>query len=205
MSWIHAARTRLRLLFARRAAEARMNDERIGRNYAEALLTLARKDGEQEEWGALMDAISVGMRENQTLRTFLESPKLSAARKIQILEKAMGRGVPKLFMRFLETVIMKRRQMLIPEIASEYRQLIDDSEDRVHVNVTVARELAGPEKDALARQLGRLFGKRVVPHMSLNPAILGGVIVKVGDTVMDGSVRRRLASLKQRMLATAAR
>ena len=59
-----------------------MNDERIGRNYAEALLTLARKDGEQEEWGALMDAISAGMRGDQTLRTFLESPKLSAARKI---------------------------------------------------------------------------------------------------------------------------
>ena len=73
------------------------------------------------------------------------------------------------------------------------------------MNVTVARELAGPEKDALARQLGRLFGKRVVPHMSLNPAILGGVIVKVGDTVMDGSVRRRLASLRQRMLATVTR
>jgi F-type H+-transporting ATPase subunit delta len=182
-----------------------MNDERIGRNYAEALLTLARKDGEQEEWGALMDAISVGMREDQTLRTFLESPKLSAARKVEILEKAMGRRVPKLFMRFLETVILKRRQMLIPEIASEYRQLIDDSEDRVHVNVTVAREPAGPEKDALARQLGRLFGKRVVPHMSLNPAILGGVIGKVGDTVMDGSVRRRLASLRQRMLATVTR
>jgi F-type H+-transporting ATPase subunit delta len=182
-----------------------MNDERIGRNYAEALLTLARKDGEQEEWGALIDAISVGMREDQTLKTFLESPKLSSARKVEILEKAMGRRVPKLFMRFLEAVIMKRRQMLIPEIASAYRQLIDESEDRVHVNVTVARELEGPEKDALARQLGRLFGKRVVPHMSLNPAILGGVIVKVGDTVMDGSVRRRLASLRQRMLATAGR
>ena len=182
-----------------------MNDERIGRNYAEALLTLARKSEEQEEWGALIEAISVGMREDPTLRTFLESPKLSAARKIQIVEKALGGGAPKLFMRFLEMVIMKRRQMLIPEIASEYRKLIDESEDRVHVNVTVARELAGPEKDALARQLGRLFGKRVVPHISLNPGILGGVIVKVGDTVMDGSVRRRLASLRQRMLATATR
>jgi F-type H+-transporting ATPase subunit delta len=182
-----------------------MNDERIGRNYAEALLTLARKDREQEEWGAFLDAISVGMREDETLKTFLESPKLSAARKVEILEKAMRRRVPKLFMKFLETVIMKRRQMLIPEIASAYRQLIDDSEDRVHVNVTVAREMAGPEKDALARQLGRLFGKRVVPHMFLNPAILGGVIVKVGDTVMDGSVRRRLASLRQRMRATVAR
>jgi F-type H+-transporting ATPase subunit delta len=182
-----------------------MNEERIGRNYAEALLTLARKNGEQEEWGALIDAISVGMREDHTLRTFLESPKLSAARKIQILDKALGRRVPKLFMRFVEAVIMKRRQMLIPEIASEYRSLIDESEGRVHVNVTVAREPAEPEKDALAKQLSRLFGKRVVPHISLNPAILGGVIVKVGDTVMDGSVRRRLASLRQRMLATVSR
>jgi F-type H+-transporting ATPase subunit delta len=182
-----------------------MNEERIGRNYAEALLVLARKSGEQEEWGAIIDAISVGMREDLTLRTFLESPKLSAARKIEIMEKALGRGVPKLFMRFLEAVIMKRRQMLIPEIASEYRNLIDDSEDRVHVNVTVAREPAEPEKDALVQQLSRLFGKRVVPHISLNPAILGGVIVKTGDTVMDGSVRRRLASLRQRMLATVTR
>ena len=182
-----------------------MNEERIGRNYAEALLTLARKSGEQEEWGALIDAISVGMREDPTLRTFLESPKLSAARKIQILEKALGRGVPKMFLRFIETVIMKRRQMLIPEIASEYRNLIDESEGRVHVNVTVAREPAEPERDALEKQLSRLFGTRVVPHISLNPAILGGVIVKVGDTVMDGSVRRRLASLKQRMLATVTR
>ena len=182
-----------------------MNEERIGRNYAEVLLTLARKSGEQEEWGALIDAISVGMREDHTLRTFLESPKLSASRKIELLKKALGKKVPPLFLRFLETVIMKRRQMLIPEIASEYRSLIDESEDRVHVNVTVAREPAEPEKDALVKQLSRLFGKRVVPHISLNPAILGGVIVKVGDTVMDGSVRRRLASLRQRMLATVSR
>jgi F-type H+-transporting ATPase subunit delta len=182
-----------------------MNETRIGRNYAEALLNLARRSNEQEEWGQVIDAISVGMREDPTLRTFLESPKLSAARKIEIMEKALGRGVPKLFMRFLETVILKRRQMLIPEIASEYRNLIDAAEDRIHVNVTVAREPAEPEKDALVKQLSRLFGKRVVPHIALNPAILGGVIVRVGDTVMDGSVRRRLASLRQRMLATAVR
>jgi F-type H+-transporting ATPase subunit delta len=182
-----------------------MNAERIGRNYAEALLSLARKSDEVEEWGALIDAISVGMREDQTLKTFLESPKLSAAHKIEILGKALGRRVPPLFLRFVETVINKRRQMLIPEIASEYRMLIDESENRVHANVTVAREPSEPEQDALARQLTRLLGKKVVPHISLNPAILGGVIVKVGDTVMDGSVRRRLATLRQRMLATVTR
>jgi F-type H+-transporting ATPase subunit delta len=179
-----------------------MNAEGIGRNYAEALLTLARKSGDVEEWGALIDAISVGMREDHTLKTFLESPKLAASQKIEILEKALGGGVPPLFLRFLETVIGKRRQMLIPEIASEYRRLIDESENLVHANVTVAREPSEPEQDALARQLTRLLGKKVVPHISLNPAILGGVIVKVGDTVMDGSVRRRLAVLRQRMLDT---
>jgi len=79
--------------------------------------------------------------------------------------------------------------------------LIDESENRLHANVTVAREPAESEKDALARQLTKVFGKRVVPHISLNPGILGGVIVRVGDTVMDGSVRKRLSVLKQRMLA----
>ncbi|HEX2601333.1 MAG TPA: F0F1 ATP synthase subunit delta [Gemmatimonadaceae bacterium] len=179
-----------------------MNAEGIGRNYAEALLTLARKSDAVEEWGALLDAISDGMREDATLRAFLESPKLSASHKIEILEKGLKRRVPPVFLRFIDTVINKRRQMLIPQIASEYRLLIDEAEHRVHATVIVASEPNEPERDALARQLTRLFGKRVVPHITLNPAILGGVIVKVGDTVMDGSVRRRLSMLRQRMLAT---
>ena len=181
-----------------------MNDATIGRNYAETLLFLARREKEAEEWGTLIEAVAEGMREDRMLRTFLESPKIAAAQKIEIIQKALGKRVPHLFLRFLETVILKRRQMVIPSIASEYRALIDESEDRVHATVVVAREQAEPEKDALKRQLSRLFGKKVVPHYSVNPAILGGVIVKVGDTVMDGSVRRRLATLRSRMLATVA-
>jgi len=179
-----------------------MNNSTIGRNYAETLLTLAKREGQAEAWGTLIESIASAMQEDHTLKTFLESPKLAASRKIEILQTALGKRVPPLFLRFLETVIMKRRQMVIPEIAQEYRALIDASEDRVHANVTVAREPAEQEKEALVQQLSRLFGKRVVPHISINPAILGGVIVKVGDTVMDGSVRRRLASLRGRMLAT---
>jgi F-type H+-transporting ATPase subunit delta len=179
-----------------------MNDATIGRNYAETLLVLAKRENKEEEWGALIESIAEGMREDRVLRTFLESPKIPAAQKIEILEKALGKRVPPLFLRFLDTVIMKRRQMVIPAIATEYRALIDESEDRVHASVIVARDPSEPEQDAMKRQLSRLFGKKVVPHFTANPAILGGVIVKVGDTVMDGSVRRRLATLRSRMLAT---
>jgi F-type H+-transporting ATPase subunit delta len=182
-----------------------MNKSTIGRNYAEALLALARKDGEIEEYGQLVNGIATAMSDDQTLRTFLESPKLPASHKIEILEKALGRRVPRLFLRYIETVIQKRRQMLIPVIATEYQSLLDQAENRLHANVTVAREPGDPEREALARQLSRLFGKRVVPHITTNPDILGGLIVKVGDTVMDGSVRRRLAVLKQRMLSTVTR
>lgn len=179
-----------------------MNESTIGRNYAEALLTLAKKSGDVEQWGGLLDAIAAAMRDDRTLRSFLESPKLAASHKITVLQKALGEKVPRLFLRYIETVVQKRRQMLIPAIATEYQALIDESENRLHANVTVARETTEPEKDALARQLSRMLGKRVVPHITQNPAILGGLIVRVGDTVMDGSVRKRLSVLKQRMLAS---
>src|SRR5207237_7748167 len=130
-----------------------MNQSTIGRNYAEALLGLGQKSGDVEQGGKLLDAIATAMREEQTLRTFLESPKLAATHKIEILEKALGRRVPKLFLRYIETVIHKRRQMLIPAIATEYQALIDESENRLHATVIVAREPAEPEKDSLARQL----------------------------------------------------
>lgn len=179
-----------------------MNDLTIGRNYAETLLVLAKRggDAEVEKYGELIEALAAAMRGDGTLRTFLESPKIAASQKIEVLGKALNKRVPHLFLRFVDTVISKRRQMLIPAIATEYRALLDEADDRVHVNVTVAREPNEPEREGLTRQLSRLFGKRVVPHITTNPAILGGLIVRVGDTVMDGSVRRRLATLKNRMV-----
>lgn len=182
-----------------------MNDSTISRNYAETLLVLAQRAKDVEGWGTLMEEVGSAVTGDAKLRNFLESPKIAAAQKSEVLEKAYADRAPRLFLRFLQTLVVKRRQMLIPQIATEYRRLIDESEDRVHANVTVAREPAPGDSEALTKQLSRLFGKKVVAHVAINPAILGGVIVKVGDTVMDGSVRRRLATLKSRMTASGTR
>jgi F-type H+-transporting ATPase subunit delta len=178
-----------------------MRDATIAKNYAEALLELARRAEDTSGWGKLIRDVANGVRDDITVQHFLESPKISEAQKNEVFFEALGDRVPRHFLRFLQTLVRKRRQMLIPEISSEYDKLLDIDEGRVHANVTVAREMTSADETNIAEQLSRVIGKTVVPHMTVNPAILGGVVVKIGDTVMDGSVRRRLARLKTQILA----
>jgi F-type H+-transporting ATPase subunit delta len=172
----------------------------IARNYAEALLELARRADDPAGWGKLMRDVANGVHQDLTVRHFLESPKVSEAQKNEVFFQALGDRVPRHFLRFLQTLVRKRRQMLIPEISSEYDKLLDVHEGRVHANVTVARETSAEDESRIAEHLSRVIGKTVVPHLNVNPAILGGVVVKIGDTVMDGSVRRRLGRLRNQIL-----
>ena len=178
-----------------------MREPTIAKNYAETLLELAQRSGDLRAWGDMLDSIAEAMESDRRLRTFLESPRLSAQRKNEVMQKAYGSQLPRNFLRFLQALVSHRRQMLIPEIAHAYHDLVDQVEGRVHASVTVAREADDADRDLVVTQLSRVLGKQVVPHFHVNPSILGGVIVRVGDTVLDGSVRRRLATLRSRMLA----
>lgn len=179
-----------------------MRDTTIARNYAEALLALASKAGDLDGWGALVSGLSDAIQGNDQLRHFLEAPQVAAQDKKRVVEKAFTGKLPQPMMRFVQKLIENRRQMLLPEIAVEYANLVDERAGRVHAQVTVARELGDADRAAIAAQLSARLGKVVVPHLTVNPAILGGVVVKVGDRVMDGSVRRRLSTLRGRLLSS---
>ena len=177
-----------------------MRDSTIARNYAETLLVLATRAQDLRGWGKMLTDVASAIQENPTLRLFLESPKVSSAQKSAVIGKAFSDRMPRLMLRFFQTLIAHRRQMLIPGIAEEYLNLVDEAEGRIHARVTVATETDDAGRDAIAAHLSRMFGKDVIPHLSVDPSIMGGVIVHVGDTVLDGSVRKRLASLRRRML-----
>jgi F-type H+-transporting ATPase subunit delta len=177
-----------------------MRDTTIARNYAETLLALARKANDIDGWGRTITEVADAIGGDVTLRRFLESPRVSASQKGEILSRAFQDRVPTLFLRFLQAVVTKRRQMLIPEIASEYRALLDEVEGRVHAQVTFARQVSEAERDSVAARLSKTLGKTVVAHVVIDPAIVGGVVVRVGDQVMDGSVRRRLRVLRDRLV-----
>ena len=173
----------------------------IARNYAEAMLVLARKANDLDGWGATLNGVVTAMEGDSRLRNFLSAPQISAAEKNVVLGKAFGGKLPKTMVRFIQKLVQNRRQMLIPQIAIEYGNLVDETSGRVHAQVTVSREMSESDRNAMAAQLSRAFARTVVPHVDVNPAILGGVVVRVGDRVMDGSVRKRLKTLKARIVA----
>jgi F-type H+-transporting ATPase subunit delta len=178
-----------------------MREPTIAQNYAETLLELARREEDLRGWGEMIQRVAEAMGSDRRLHMFLESPRVSAQRKSEIFAKAYEGQLPRTFVRFLQSLVQHRRQMLIPVIAQVYGDLVDQAEGRVHAAVTVARPASDDERSAIVSQLTRAVGKEVVPHFSVNPAILGGMVARVGDTVLDGSVRTRLMRLKARMLA----
>ena len=173
----------------------------IARNYAEALLSLARKANDLDGYGASINGVVTAMEGDGRLRNFLSAPQISAAQKNVVIGKAFSGKLPNTMVRFLQKLVMNRRQMLIPQIAIEFGNLVDETSGRVHAQVTVSREVSEAERNAIAAQLSRAFAKTVVPHVDVNPAILGGVVVRVGDRVLDGSVRKRLKTLKARIVS----
>jgi F-type H+-transporting ATPase subunit delta len=178
-----------------------MRDTTIARNYAEALFALAQKASDPAGWGQMISDVAAAMERDRKLHLFLESPRVSASAKNQVLSKALQDRMPRLFVRYLQALVTNRRQMLIPVIATEYLNIVDVAEGRMHANVTLAHEADDATRKVIVDELSRAFQKEVVPHFLVNPAILGGAIVRSGDTVIDGSVRRKLAGLRRRMMA----
>ena len=96
--------------------------------------------------------------------------------------------------------IDKRRQRLLRQIAQQFRALVDEKEGRAHVEITLARPIDDATLDLLTRRLSELLGVTAVPHVRVRPEILGGVVVRTGDTIYDGSVRRQLDGMRRQLL-----
>jgi F-type H+-transporting ATPase subunit delta len=178
--------------------------EIIARNYAETLLTLAERHGGAgglEAYGEAADALAALLGDPR-LRQFLETPRVSAEEKKQALRRALAGRAPEMFTRFVMVLADKRRQALLPEIAAAYRELVDERMGRVRVRVTISHEPDAALKAEIGNALADRLGRTVIPTFTVDPELLGGMVVRVGDQILDGSLRTRAAQLRRRLLAT---
>jgi F-type H+-transporting ATPase subunit delta len=171
----------------------------IARNYAEALFELGDKSGRAEAYADMIDAVAGGLAAAPSVQAVLMSPRITKAAKAALFARALP-NVPPEFVRFLQAVVKRGRQALLAEIASEYLVLLDVKLNRVRAAVTVARPADEALRRSIADSLSAVIGKQVIPHFHEDPSILGGVVVKVGDRVFDGSIRRRFAPLRRSLL-----
>ena len=171
-----------------------MKSVTIARNYAEALFAAG------DEHGELLDTVAAAVQADERVAAALESPRVSKTAKSQILERALKGDAPREFVRFLQAVVRRGRQGLLAEIAQEYQALLDEKHNRVHAGVTLAQEVDARAQKQVVERLAKALGREVRAFFRADPKILGGVVVRVGDRIYDGSVRRRLTALQRRML-----
>jgi F-type H+-transporting ATPase subunit delta len=175
----------------------------IARNYAETLLELARRQGTEatvDEYAGALDEVVSLLEAEPRVRQFLETPRVDTAAKKRALRASFQGRVPELFLRFLLVVVEKRRQTLIGQIAREYRALVDEARGRVRADITLAREPDEALEREIVATLERQLGKTVVPSFVVDPGLVGGVVIRIGDRILDGSIRRRVSDLRRRLL-----
>ena len=172
----------------------------VARNYAEALRDLAVTQGAVVEYGVLLDAVAGAVSTEPRIEAALASPRVTKQRKKELLREALAGHAPRPFVGFLDAVVQRGRQGLLGEMAREYEELVDQHLGRVHAGVTTAHELDPETARAITASLSRLAGREVLPHFRTDASLLGGLIVRMGDRVLDGSLRRRLDQLRFSML-----
>ena len=171
-----------------------MKNVTVARNYAEALFAAG------DQFGPVLDAVAGAIAADERIATALESPRVSKAAKAKILEKGLKGEAPVEFIRFLQAVVRRGRQGLLAEIAQEYQVLLDTKLNRVHAGVTLAEDADAKTQKQIVERLQKALGREVRAYFRSDPRILGGVVVRVGDRILDGSVRRRLTAVQRRML-----
>jgi F-type H+-transporting ATPase subunit delta len=176
-----------------------LRTETIARNYAEAVFQLGERSGNIERYAELLDAVAAAVEQSPRVQAVLMSPKIPKADKAKLLSGAL-QEVPREFVLFLQALVKRGRQQLLREIATEYMNLLDQKLDRVRAGVTLARDPDEKLKRSIQDSLSRELGKQVLPAFSVDPEILGGAVVRVGERVMDGSLRRRMTKLRRQLV-----
>jgi F-type H+-transporting ATPase subunit delta len=168
--------------------------------YATALADIILEQGAAEPTRKQLEDFCAAYEESVELRSFLASPAVSKEDKHGVIEKLVARlGASRIIRNFLFVMADNQRIHLLPEITDRFEEVLRQRQGLAEAEVTSAVELNDAQKSALIQTLQRLSGKKIQAKYSLEPALLGGAIVRVGDTIYDGSVRNRLNQLRAQL------
>lgn len=176
----------------------------VARRYAQALLELGVEEGNLDKLVEELGAIASAWDSSPELRNALENPLVSHAAKRAVMSELCGQiGATTTARHALLLLVDRRRTKALPHIARTLRELADARKGVVRAEVTTAVPLGEAYYARLQAQLEKMTGKRVVVDRVTDPSLIAGVVTRIGDRILDGSLRTRLQSLKDSLMPTA--
>ena len=172
----------------------------VAGRYASALLETASEQGQLAAIEADIDTLQGALAESDDLRRMVRSPVFSAEDQSKALDAILGRiGVNPLTLNFFKVLARNRRLFAAEDIIRAFKALAAKARGEVQAEVTSAVELNDSQLDALKAQLKNSVGKDVQLEATVDPSLLGGLIVKIGSRMIDSSLKTKLATLNTRM------
>lgn len=172
----------------------------VSLQYANALADIVLAQGAAEPAAAQLREFSTAYAESAELQNFLASPAVTAEDRRGVIEKIAARmGASKIIRNFLFVIADHRRTHDLPEITDAFQGVLRQRQGIAEAQVYSAVRLTEAQKAELTRSLTRLTGKTVDPNYFIDPELLGGALVRVGDTIYDGSLRNRLEQMRARL------
>lgn len=169
----------------------------VARRYAQAIFELAREQQTFESWDRDLSILNALMTDPVT-RAYLESPKQSIADKRSMLDRALESSSPEA--KRLATMLLERHRLSsVPEIVERFQALLLEERGIVIADVTTAVPLDAEAETMIQRQLSKVIGKDVEIRPKVDPAIIGGMVARIGDNLIDGSVSNQLRRLHERL------
>lgn len=188
----------------RQTAEAEVafgGSQRAAQAYAEALLNVAEGRGVRDEVAEeLRSLVEEVFRENPQFERLITGPIMTRSKKRQLLRETFRGNASDTLADFLGVLCENDRLGLLRAIRAEYRRLAEKRAGRVRVKVRAARELTDEQREELAEALRGSLNREPVIETIVRPELIGGVQVQVGDTVIDGSVSRRIETIRNQLL-----
>jgi len=170
--------------------------------YANALADIALAQGAAVPVTQQLGDFTAAYASSAELRNILASPAVSKAEKRGVAERISARlGAGKIIRNFLFVVIDHQRTQLLPEIFESFQNVVRERQGVAEAEIFSPTALSEAQKKEMTQALERLTGKRVEAKFSLDTRLLGGAMVRVGDTIYDGSLRKRLNVLREQLAA----
>ena len=178
-----------------------MSQGMIARRYAKALVNLAENEKDLDNTGKHLNSITEVYKENLELRQVLSDTKVSSGIKLEILKDVLSKiKVSKLVDTFIRYLLAKRRIDFLPDIERAFNLLLQEKLGRIEANVTTASELPKDTVKKLVDAISSYSGKEIEVNVTIDPSIIGGIVTRIGSTVIDGSIQTYLNQIRQSII-----